>query len=100
LYPRQYGVQVIVKAVPSRGSGQALSLLQGRSRSSSIPESRIVVLTGWPSKSLTIATAPNTSVCKWEVPLALKPGSDYTIQVKTSTNASLSDTSDAVFTIN
>lgn len=47
----------------------------------------------------TIATAPNTNAYKWEVPLALKPGSDYTIQVKTSTNASLSDTSDAVFTI-
>jgi hypothetical protein len=48
----------------------------------------------------TIAAAPNTNAYKWEVPLTLKPGSNYTIQIKSSTNASLSDTSDAAFTIN
>jgi hypothetical protein len=48
----------------------------------------------------TITTnAPSTVSYKWTVDLSLVPGSDYSIKIRSATNAALSDLSDATFSI-
>jgi hypothetical protein len=45
----------------------------------------------------TIATTPSTGAYNWAIDLDLQPGCDYSIQVKSSTNAALFDRSDKPF---
>jgi hypothetical protein len=47
----------------------------------------------------TIGTVPSDRAHEWEVGLALEPGCDYSIKVKSSTNGALFDDSDDVFSI-
>ena len=47
----------------------------------------------------TIGTVPSDRAYEWEVGLALEPGCDYSIKVKSSTNGSLLDESDGAFSI-
>ncbi|MBA7682542.1 hypothetical protein ES703_90892 [subsurface metagenome] len=47
----------------------------------------------------TIDTVSSTGVYEWEVDLALEPGCDYSIKVKSSTNGALFDMSDDAFSI-
>jgi hypothetical protein len=46
-----------------------------------------------------IDTVPSTGAYKWEVSLTLKPGEDYSIQVRSTVNEIMADVSDAPFTI-
>jgi hypothetical protein len=48
----------------------------------------------------TIATVPSTGAYKWEVDLTLEPGADYSIRIKSATDETMTDVSDAAFTIN
>jgi hypothetical protein len=45
------------------------------------------------------AKASNTGTFEWEADLALSPGDDYAIKVKSATDATIADTSDAPFSI-
>jgi hypothetical protein len=47
----------------------------------------------------TIGTVPSDRAHEWQVGLALEPGCDYSIKVKSSTNGALLDDSDDVFSI-
>jgi len=47
----------------------------------------------------TIGTVPSDRAYEWEVDLALEPGCDYSIKVKSSTNGALFDDSDDTFSI-
>jgi hypothetical protein len=47
----------------------------------------------------TIGTVPSIGAYEWEVDLALDPGCDYSIKVKSSTNGALFDDSDGVFSL-
>ena len=47
----------------------------------------------------TIGTVPSDRAHEWEVDLALEPGCDYSIKVKSSTNGALFDMSDDAFSI-
>jgi hypothetical protein len=47
----------------------------------------------------TIGTVPSDRAYEWEVGLALEPGCDYSIKVKSSTNGALFDESDGTFSI-
>jgi len=47
----------------------------------------------------TIGTVPSDRAYEWEVGLALEPGCDYSIKVKSSTNGALFDDSDDTFSI-
>ena len=47
----------------------------------------------------TIDTVPSIGAYEWEVGLALEPGCDYSIKVKSSVNGALFDDSDDVFSI-
>ncbi|KPL24465.1 MAG: hypothetical protein AMJ75_03605 [Phycisphaerae bacterium SM1_79] len=47
----------------------------------------------------TIGTVPSDRAHEWEVDLALEPGCDYSIKVKSSMNESLFDMSDGTFSI-
>jgi hypothetical protein len=47
----------------------------------------------------TIGTVPSDRAYEWEVGLALEPGCDYSIKVKSSTNGTLFDDSDGTFSI-
>jgi hypothetical protein len=47
----------------------------------------------------TIGTFPSDRAYEWEVDLALEPGCDYSIKVKSSTNGALFDDSDGAFSI-
>ena len=47
----------------------------------------------------TIGTVPSDRAYEWEVGLALEPGCDYSIKVKSSTNGALLDDSDGLFSI-
>ena len=46
-----------------------------------------------------IGTVPSIGAYEWEVDLALEPGCDYSIKVKSSTNGALFDMSDDTFSI-
>jgi hypothetical protein len=48
----------------------------------------------------TIATVPNIGAYEWEADLAVAPGNDYSIRIKSSVNDAIIDSSDAVFTLN
>ncbi len=48
---------------------------------------------------LTIGTVPSDRAYKWEVDLALEPGCDYSIKIKSSVDETLFDVSDGVFSI-
>jgi hypothetical protein len=47
----------------------------------------------------TIGTIPSDRAYEWEVGLALEPGCDYSIKIKSSTNGALFDESDDTFSI-
>ncbi|MHC4694266.1 MAG: hypothetical protein ACYS67_16120, partial [Planctomycetota bacterium] len=47
----------------------------------------------------TIGTVPSDRAYEWEVGLALEPGCDYSIKIKSSTNGALYDESDGTFSI-
>jgi hypothetical protein len=47
----------------------------------------------------TIGTVPSIGAYEWEVDLALDPGCDYSIKVKSSINSALADMSDGTFSI-
>ena len=47
----------------------------------------------------TIGTVPSIGAYEWEVDLALDPGCDYSIKIKSSTNGALFDDSDGVFSL-
>jgi hypothetical protein len=47
----------------------------------------------------TIGTVPSDRAHEWEVGLALEPGCDYSIKIKSSTNGALFDESDGTFSI-
>ncbi|NIS54053.1 MAG: hypothetical protein GWN94_23635 [Phycisphaerae bacterium] len=47
----------------------------------------------------TIGTVPSDRAHEWEVGLALEPGCDYSIKIKSSTNGALYDESDGSFSI-
>jgi len=47
----------------------------------------------------TIGTVPSDRAYQWEVDLALEPGCDYSIKIKSSTNGALFDESDNTFSI-
>lgn len=47
----------------------------------------------------TIDTVPSTGAYKWEAPLSLEAGADYSIQIKSTVDETMADASDAVFAI-
>ncbi len=47
----------------------------------------------------TLDTVPSTGAYKWEADLALDPGDDYSICIKSTADGATADTSDAAFTI-
>jgi len=47
----------------------------------------------------TIATVPSTGAYKWEAGLTLEAGQDYSIRIKSTTDETIADASDAVFAI-
>ncbi len=48
----------------------------------------------------TIATTPSVGACQWEVALDLEPGDDYRFKIRSSTDGTIEDQSDGLFTIN
>ena len=46
-----------------------------------------------------IDTVPSIGAYAWEVGLALEPGDDYTIRIRSTANETLADASDAAFSI-
>ena len=85
--------------VPNGGESWKMGLSYFIQWSDNIAESVVIELYKGGAFVKTIATAPSTGAYKWEVGLDLEPGNDYSIKIKSSANGTLSDASDAAFTI-
>jgi hypothetical protein len=64
-----------------------------------IPENIEIELFKGESPVRTIAKTPSLGACAWEVGLDLEPGDDYTIRIKSTTDGTTWDQSDATFSI-
>ena len=93
------GAPIIEVTVPNGGEQWQRGLEYFIRWNDNLAEDVVIELYKGEALLRTIDTVPSTGAYEWEVDLTLEPGDDYIIKVTSTLDETLSDVSDAVFTI-